>query len=53
MEFLIQKEDNLENNSCNELPSSDIEYIDEINTVDGGRKKKTIHQRQIRKKYEE
>lgn len=43
MEFVILKEDNLQTNSCNELPSSDLEYIDEINTVDGGQKKKTIH----------
>lgn len=46
---MILEEDNQETNICNELPSSDLEYIDEINVVDGGRKKKTIHQRQIRK----
>lgn len=45
MEIVILEEDN----SCNELPNSDLEYIDEINIVYGGRKKKTIHQRQIRK----
>lgn len=49
MEFVILEEGNLETNICNELPCSDLEYIDEINIVDGGRKKKIIHQRQIRK----
>lgn len=29
MEFVILEEDNPGNNSCNELTSSDIEYIDE------------------------
>ncbi|KAL4099055.1 hypothetical protein QTP88_023550 [Uroleucon formosanum] len=43
MEFVILEEDNPGNNSCNELTSSDIEYIDEVHTVDGRRKKKIIH----------
>lgn len=40
MEIVILEEENPGDNSCNELPSSDLEYIDEVHTVDGGRKKK-------------
>jgi len=49
MEIVILEEENPGDNSCNELPSSDLEYIDEVHTVVVGRKK-TIHQRATKKK---
>lgn len=52
MEIVILEEENPGDNSCNELPGSDLEYIDEVHTVDGGRKKNNSPTRN-KKKIEE